>query len=50
MDGEIDRSEVMFVVEMQTFGIADRAAGAGMVPMCATAGGKADIVSLMLFF
>ena len=51
VDGEIDRSEVMFVVEEQTFRIADFATVSGVASaVCFMAGGLAGIVLLMLFF
>ena len=51
VDGEIDRSEVMFVVEEQTFRIADFATVSGVgSAVCFMAGGLAGIVLLMLFF
>ncbi|MDE0038251.1 MAG: hypothetical protein OXU77_11970 [Gammaproteobacteria bacterium] len=51
VDGEIDRSEVMFVVEEQTFRIADFATVSGVVSaVCFMAGGLAGIVLLTLFF
>lgn len=51
VDGEIDRSEVLFVVEDQTFRIADFATVSGVVSaICFMTGGLAGIVLLMLFF
>ncbi|MDE0422822.1 MAG: hypothetical protein OXK76_18300 [Gammaproteobacteria bacterium] len=51
VDGEIDRSEVMFVVEEQTFRIADFATVSGVASaVCFMAGGLAGIVLLTLFF
>jgi len=51
MDGEIDRSDVMFVVEEQTFRIADFATVSGVASaVCFMAGGLAGIVLLTLFF
>ena len=51
VDGEIDRSEVLFVVEDQTFRIADFATVSGVVSaICFMAGGLAGIVLLTLFF
>ena len=51
MDGEIDRSDVMFVVEEQTFRIADFATVSGVASAaCFMAGGLAGIVLLTLFF
>ncbi|MDE0422682.1 MAG: hypothetical protein OXK76_17590 [Gammaproteobacteria bacterium] len=51
VDGEIDRFDVMFVVEEQTFGIADFSAVSdvgGAVSFMAA--GRAGIVLLTLFF
>lgn len=51
VDGEIDRSAVMFVVEEQTFRIADFATVSGVASaVCFMAGGLAGIVLLTLFF
>lgn len=51
VDGEIDRSEVMFVVEEQTFRIADFATVSGVASaVCFMTGGLAGIVLLTLFF
>lgn len=51
VDGEIDRSEVMFVVEEQTFRIADFATVSGVASaVCFMMGGLAGIVLLTLFF
>lgn len=49
--GEIDRSEVMFVVEQQTFRIAGFATVSSVVSaVCFMTGGLAGIVLLTLFF
>lgn len=51
IDGEIDRSEVLFTVEEQTFRIADLATASGVVSAVGfMVGGVASIVLLMLFF
>lgn len=51
IDGEIDRSEVLFTVEAQTFRIADLATASGVLSAVGfMVGGVASIVLLMLFF
>ncbi|MDE0006402.1 MAG: hypothetical protein OXQ29_27240 [Rhodospirillaceae bacterium] len=51
VDGEIDRSEVLFVVDEQGFRLADFATLLGAVSVGTfMAGGLASIVMLMLFF
>lgn len=51
VDGEIDRTEVMFYVENQTFRVADFATASGVAAAAAfLAGGVVSIVLLMLFF
>ena len=51
VDGEIDRSEVLFVVDEQGFRLADFATLLGAVSVATfMAGGLASIVMLMLFF
>ena len=51
VDGEIDRSAVLFVVEDQTFRIADFATVSGVVSAVSfMTGGLAGIVLLTLFF
>lgn len=51
VDGEIDRTEVLFTVEAQTFRIADLATAAGVFSAVGfLAGGVASIVLLTLFF
>ena len=51
IDGEIDRSEVLFTVEEQTFRIADLATASGVLSAIGfMVGGVASIVLLMLFF
>lgn len=51
IDGEIDRSEVLFTVEAQTFRIADLATASGVLSAVGfMIGGAASIVLLMLFF
>jgi len=51
VDGEIDRTQVLFVVENQTFRIADFATVSGMVAAIGfMIGGLAGIVLLALFF
>ncbi len=51
VDGEIDRTQVLFTVENQTFRIADMATAAGVVSAIGfMAGGVASIVLLTLFF
>ena len=51
VDGEIDRSEVLFVVDRQGFRLADFATLLGAVSVGAfLLGGLASIVLLMLFF
>ena len=51
VDGEIDRSEVLFVVDQQGFRLADFATLLGAVSIGAfLVGGLASIVLLMLFF
>ena len=51
VDGEIDRTEVMFYVENQTFRIADFATASGVAAGAAfLLGGVISIVLLMLFF
>lgn len=51
VDGEIDRTQVLFTVEEQTFRIADLATAAGVVSAVGfMTGGVASIVLLTLFF
>lgn len=51
VDGEVDRTEVLFTVEDQTFRIADMATASGVVSAVGfLAGGVASIVLLTLFF
>ena len=51
IDGEIDRTQVLFTVEEQTFRIADLATAAGVVSAVGfMVGGVASIVLLTLFF
>ncbi|MDE0269723.1 MAG: hypothetical protein OXI70_09960 [Chloroflexota bacterium] len=51
VDGEVDRSQVLFTVEDQTFRIADLATASGAVSAVGfLAGGVASIVLLTLFF
>lgn len=51
VDGEIDRTQVLFVVENQTFRIADFATVSGMVAAIGfMVGGLTGIVLLALFF
>ncbi len=51
VDGEIDRTQVLFTVENQTFRIADLATASGVVSAVGfMAGGVASIVLLTLFF
>ena len=51
VDGEIDRTEVLFTVEDQTFRIADLATASGVLSAVGfMVGGVASIVLLTLFF
>ncbi len=51
VDGEIDRTEVLFTVDDQTFRIADLATASGVISAVGfLSGGVASIVLLMLFF
>ena len=51
VDGEIDRTEVLFTVEGQTFRLADLATASGVLSAIGfMVGGVASIVLLMLFF
>ncbi len=51
VDGEIDRTQVLFTVEQQTFRIADLATASGVVSAVGfMTGGVASIVLLTLFF
>ena len=51
VDGEINRTDVLFTVEDQTFRIADLATASGVVSAVGfMAGGVASIVLLTLFF
>ena len=51
VDGEIDRTEVLFTVDDQTFRIADLATASGVISAVGfLSGGVASIVLLTLFF
>ena len=51
VDGEIDRTQVMFYVENQTFRVADFATASGVASAVAfLTGGIISIVLLTLFF
>lgn len=51
IDGEIDRTDVLFTVENQTFRIADLATASGVLSAVGfMVGGVASIVLLMIFF
>ena len=51
VDGEIDRTDVLFTVEDQTFRIADLATASGVVSaVCFMVAGVASIVLLTIFF
>lgn len=51
VDGEIDRTQVMFTVEEQTFRLADYATAAGIVSAVGfLLGGMSSIILLIIFF
>ena len=51
VDGEIDRTQVMFTVEEQTFRLADYATAAGVVSAVGfLLGGLSSIILLIIFF
>ncbi len=51
VDGEIDRTQVLFTVGPQTFRIADFSMASGVVSTAGfMPGGRCSIVLLMLFF
>ena len=51
VDGEIDRTQVMFTVEEQTFRLADYATAAGIVSAVGfLLGGLSSIILLIIFF
>lgn len=51
VDGEIDRTQVMFTVEEQTFRLADYATAAGLVSAVGfLLGGLSSIILLIIFF
>ena len=51
VDGEIDRTQVMFTVEEQTFRLADYATASGVVSAVGfLLGGISSIILLILFF
>lgn len=51
VDGEIDRTQVMFTVEEQTFRLADYATASGIVSVVGfLLGGLSSIILLILFF
>ena len=51
VDGEVDRTHVLFVIENQTFRIADYATVSGMIAAIGfMAGGSIGIILLALFF
>ncbi len=51
VDGEIDRTQVMFTVEEQTFRLADYATAAGIVSVVGfLLGGLSSIILLIIFF
>ncbi|MBC9867197.1 MAG: hypothetical protein F7O42_04835 [Opitutae bacterium] len=51
VDGEIDRTQVLFIIEERTFRLADLATGAGVVSAIGfMVGGLISLVLLTIFF